>query len=49
MLMKNVPPAQKLREELEELLSLGSRKQENLPEALIGKSVRMVIQKVLEQ
>jgi putative transposase len=47
--MKKVPPSERLSKEIEEVLSGYSDEQGNMLEELIEKSVRMVIQRILEQ
>jgi transposase-like protein len=47
--MKKVPPSEKLSKEIEQVLSGNISEREDLLEALIERSVRMVIQRILEQ
>jgi transposase-like protein len=47
--MKKVPPSERLSKEIEEVLSGASGEQGNMIEELIERSVRMVMQRILEQ
>ena len=47
--MEKVPPSEKLSKEIEQLYSGARETQRDLLEELIEKSVRMVMQKALEQ
>jgi hypothetical protein len=47
--MKKVPPSERLSEEIEDSLSGLGEEEEDLLEVLIEKSVKMVIERILEQ
>ena len=47
--MKKVPPSEKLRKEIDEVLSGQLGKNEDLLEYLIERSLKMMFQKILEQ
>ena len=47
--MKNVPPSEKLRKEIDEILSGQVGKDEDLLGLMIDRSLKMMFQKILEQ
>lgn len=47
--MKKIPPSEKLRKEIDEVLSGQLGKDENLLDLLIERSLKMMFQKILEQ
>jgi transposase-like protein len=47
--MKNVPPSEKLRKEIDEILSGQLGKDEDLLGLMIDRSLKMMFQKILEQ
>ena len=47
--MKKIPPSEKLRKEIDEVLSEQLGKDENLLELLIERSLKMMFQKIMEQ